>query len=60
MVKGRLVAHEETLTMAYYLKTTYGNDHAKVQFLCEASPIGVMSRMRYPFGYDYVERCVPF
>ena len=60
MVKGRLVAHEETFTMAYYLKTTYGNDHAKVQFLYEASPIGVMSRMRYPFGYDYIERCVTF
>lgn len=56
-VKGRLVPHEETFTFAYYLERAFGNRNASVQFLYEASPIGVYSRMRYPFGYDYVERC---
>jgi homospermidine synthase len=58
VVKGRLVPHEETFTMAYCLEKTYGNTQASVQFLYEASPIGVYSRMNYPFGYEYTERCV--
>lgn len=56
IIKGRLVPHEETFTMAYYLERRFGNRSASVQFLYEASPIGVYSRMRYPFGYDYLER----
>lgn len=58
VIKGRLVPHEETFTMAYCLERTYANSQASVQFLYEASPIGVFSRMRYPFGYEYTERCV--
>jgi homospermidine synthase len=44
--------------MDYFLKQAFGNDRATVQFLYEASPIGTWSRMRYPLGYDYVERAV--
>lgn len=57
-VKARLVQHEETFTMDYFLKQAFGNHEATVQFLYEASPIGTWSRCRYPLGYDYVERAV--
>ncbi|MGV3592254.1 MAG: saccharopine dehydrogenase NADP-binding domain-containing protein [Gammaproteobacteria bacterium] len=57
-LKARLVQHEECFTMDYYLKTAYGNDRASVQFLYECSPIGAASRIRYPLGHPYSERCV--
>jgi len=58
MIKGRMVSHEETYTMAYYMAKEFGNRDCVVQFLYEASPIGIMSRMRFPFGFKYEERTV--
>jgi homospermidine synthase len=57
-VKGRMVSHEETFTMAHWLDRAGGNRDAVVQFLYEASPVGLISRIRHPFGSNYVERIV--
>ncbi len=57
-VKGRIVSHEETFTMAHWLDRVGGNRGATVQFLYEASPVGLWSRVHHPFGSNYVERIV--
>lgn len=57
VVHGRVVAHEETYTLADYLLRNYQR-HPEVQFIYECSPIGEMSRIRIPLGTPYASVCV--
>jgi homospermidine synthase len=57
LVHGRVVAHEETYTLADYLLRKYQR-HPQVQFIYECSPIGEMSRMRMALGSPYTPICV--
>ena len=57
LVHGRVVAHEETYTIADYLLRKYQR-HPEVQFIYECSPIGEMSRIRIPLGVPYTPLCV--
>lgn len=57
VVHGRVVAHEETYTIADYLLRRYQR-HPEVQFIYECSPIGEMSRIRIPLGVPYTPVCV--
>ena len=52
---GRVVSHEETYTLDAYLQSV-GVKANKIQFLYECSPIGEMSRIKYPFGSTYTAR----
>ncbi|GDY11947.1 hypothetical protein LBMAG53_08250 [Planctomycetota bacterium] len=57
VVHGRLVAHEETYTIADYLLREYQR-HPEVQFIYECSPIGEMSRIKIPLGSPCARVCV--
>ena len=57
VVHGRVVAHEETYTLADYLLRKYQR-HPEVQFIYECSPIGEISRIRIPLGVPYTSVCV--
>ncbi len=57
IVHGRVVAHEETYTIADYLVRRHRR-HPEVQFIYECSPIGEVSRIRIPLGVPYVSTCV--
>ena len=57
VVHGRVVAHEETYTLADYLLRNYQR-HPEVQFIYECSPIGEISRIRIPLGSPCASVCV--
>lgn len=57
LLHGRVVAHEETYSIADYLQRRHGR-HPEIQFLYECSPIGEISRIRLPLGAPYTPVCV--
>ena len=52
---GRVVSHEETYTINEYLKNQ-GVLAEKIQFLYECSPVGELSRIKFPFGSTYTSK----
>jgi homospermidine synthase len=57
IVHGRVVSHEETYSIADYCHRRWGC-HPEVQFIYECSPIGEVSRIKYPLGTGAVPVCV--